>query len=86
MSEIYLVRHGETVFNMKGRYQGQLDSPLTEYGVEQVSDVAHMFHVIVHDVSRMKVISGSLRRCCRLISLSGNKRFSLAKRDVGRRL
>ena len=62
MSEIYLVRHGETVFNMKGRYQGQLDSPLTEYGVEQVSDVAHMLRVTVHDVSRMKVISSPLGR------------------------
>ena len=62
MSEIYLVRHGETVFNMKGRYQGQLDSPLTEYGVEQVSDVAHMLRVNVHDMSRMKVISSPLGR------------------------
>ncbi len=62
MSEIYLVRHGETVFNMKGRYQGQLDSPLTEYGVEQVSEVAHMLRVTVHDVSRMKVIASPLGR------------------------
>ncbi|HBJ00173.1 MAG TPA: histidine phosphatase family protein, partial [Lysinibacillus sp.] len=33
---IYLLRHGETEFNTQGRYQGQLDSPLTELGREQV--------------------------------------------------
>ncbi|HBS45939.1 MAG TPA: hypothetical protein DEA91_18360 [Paenibacillus sp.] len=29
---IFLMRHGETVFNTQGRYQGQLDSPLTDLG------------------------------------------------------
>lgn len=32
---IYLFRHGETVWNVERRYQGQQDSPLTERGVEQ---------------------------------------------------
>jgi probable phosphoglycerate mutase len=32
---IYLVRHGETHWNVEGRIQGQLDSELTERGVEQ---------------------------------------------------
>lgn len=29
---IYLLRHGQTEFNIEGRYQGQSDSPLTELG------------------------------------------------------
>lgn len=33
--QIYLVRHGETVWNAEGRFQGQLDSPLTRRGREQ---------------------------------------------------
>jgi broad specificity phosphatase PhoE len=32
---IYVVRHGETVWNVEGRRQGSLDSPLTPRGVEQ---------------------------------------------------
>lgn len=33
--EIYLVRHGETEWNAAGRFQGKLDSRLTERGVAQ---------------------------------------------------
>jgi broad specificity phosphatase PhoE len=36
MQEIYLLRHGETVWNSEGRYQGNLDSPLTTKGRNQV--------------------------------------------------
>ena len=32
---IYLIRHGETTWNLIGRRQGHLDSPLTERGVAQ---------------------------------------------------
>ncbi|WP_246669691.1 histidine phosphatase family protein [Agrobacterium sp. B1(2019)] len=39
---IYLLRHGETVWNSLGRFQGQLDSPLTQRGIEQTDHVAHL--------------------------------------------
>jgi len=32
---ILLARHGETLFNVEGRWQGQSDSPLTERGLAQ---------------------------------------------------
>ena len=32
---LYLMRHGETVFNVQERIQGWVDSPLTERGIEQ---------------------------------------------------
>jgi probable phosphoglycerate mutase len=33
------IRHGETVFNVEKRYQGHIDSPLTETGRDQVSSL-----------------------------------------------
>lgn len=35
--KIYLVRHGETVWNVENRIQGHLDSPVTEVGIRQIS-------------------------------------------------
>jgi probable phosphoglycerate mutase len=37
---ILLVRHGETVYNVEGRWQGQSDSPLTERGRAQARELA----------------------------------------------
>lgn len=37
---IYLLRHGETVWNTLGRFQGQKDSPLTQRGLLQADQVA----------------------------------------------
>jgi broad specificity phosphatase PhoE len=35
MTTLYLIRHGETSWNVEGRYQGQFDPPLTEWGLQQ---------------------------------------------------
>ncbi len=40
MEEVYLVRHGETEWNLTGRRQGQLDSPLSESGMMEVQRTA----------------------------------------------
>jgi broad specificity phosphatase PhoE len=37
---ILLTRHGETIFNVEGRWQGQSDSPLTERGRAQARELA----------------------------------------------
>jgi len=40
MPRLYLVRHGETHYNLEGRIQGQLDSDLTELGTRQAEAIA----------------------------------------------
>lgn len=35
MRKLFLVRHGQTLFNLRGKTQGWCDSPLTELGIEQ---------------------------------------------------
>ena len=39
MLEIYIVRHGKTLFNQKDMVQGACDSPLTQEGVIQAKNV-----------------------------------------------
>lgn len=44
---IYLVRHGQTEFNLAGRYQGGLDSPLTALGEAQARAVGETLRGLV---------------------------------------
>ncbi len=38
MKTIYLMRHGQTLFNVMDVNQGQCDSPLTELGIQQAKN------------------------------------------------
>jgi len=40
MTILFLIRHGETPWNVEGRYQGQLDPVLTEKGQQQAESTA----------------------------------------------
>lgn len=44
--KIYLVRHGQTLFNAKGRVQGWCDSPLTKEGMAQALALSKSLHSI----------------------------------------
>jgi probable phosphoglycerate mutase len=53
-AEVYLVRHGETEWNARGRYQGKLDSRLTHRGRKQACDAGrHLSQLLAgrHDVA-----------------------------------
>ena len=40
MTKFYIVRHGQTDYNKKHRFQGRSDVPLNEVGVEQAKKIA----------------------------------------------
>lgn len=50
MTHFYIIRHGETVFNRKGRIQGWCDSPLTDLGVSQAKQLGKELKNILFDV------------------------------------
>lgn len=58
MTRIILVRHGETDWNVEGRYQGQEDRPLSSLGLEQAELLAkslrnlHIDHCISSPLQR----------------------------------
>jgi len=39
-TKLIIIRHGETLWNVEGKKQGQLDSPLTSLGIEQAKALA----------------------------------------------
>jgi len=64
-----LVRHGETEWNLEGRYQGGLDSPLTERGVAQAHAIGRLLGTLPEAVSAAIVASplGRARRTAEII-------------------
>ena len=43
MYKLYLVRHGETYWNVENRIQGQIETDLTPKGTEQANWLAQYF-------------------------------------------
>ncbi|WP_297280746.1 histidine phosphatase family protein [uncultured Anaerococcus sp.] len=60
MRKLYLVRHGQTLFNLRHKTQGRCDSPLTELGIKQ-AEVTRTFF-IDNNISIDEVYSSTSER------------------------
>jgi len=58
---IYLLRHGQTEWNVEGRYQGQLNSPLTSLGREQAKQNALKLQKYLN-INEVKLFASPLGR------------------------
>lgn len=67
MKRLYLLRHGQTEFNVKKLVQGRCDSPLTDLGRKQAGMAAAWLKA--HDVVPDKVVSSPLGRAMDTASL-----------------
>ena len=59
---LYLLRHGETVFNVASRFQGQNDSPLTKNGAQQALGNALKLSQLVPNIDQIHFVSSPLGR------------------------
>lgn len=67
MKRLYLLRHGQTEFNVKKLVQGRCDSPLTDLGRQQARAAAAWLKA--HSVVPDKVVSSPLGRAMDTASL-----------------
>lgn len=67
MKKLYLLRHGQTEFNVKKLVQGRCDSPLTDLGRKQAGMAAAWLKS--HDVVPDKAVSSPLGRAVDTASL-----------------
>lgn len=63
MTRIILVRHGETTWNIEGRYQGQEDTPLSEKGLRQGRLLAEGLRNVQIDVAIASPLQRSFKTC-----------------------
>lgn len=59
LTRFVLVRHGETNWNREGRYQGQIDTPLSAFGLEQGRKVAAALKEVPIDICYASPLSRS---------------------------
>ena len=75
MKRLYLLRHGQTEFNVKKLVQGRCDSPLTDLGRKQAGKAAAWLKD--HDVVPDKVVSSPLGRAMDTASLVATELLGL---------
>lgn len=59
---IYLVRHGETIWNVIGRQQGHLNSPLTQRGINQAQAAGRLLRKQLPEASQVAIETSPLER------------------------
>jgi len=87
MKQIYVIRHGQTEWNLARRMQGRLDSPLTQEGMEQ----AHGHGALLKSLDPVNTMyvspSGRTRETAYIINSHVRARVeyvdALLERDVG---
>ncbi len=59
---LYLLRHGETEFNVEGRYQGQRDTALTPRGRDQARAHGALLKTLIAEPESWRVVASPLGR------------------------
>jgi broad specificity phosphatase PhoE len=85
---LLLVRHGETVWNREGRFQGQIDIPLSDQGRAQARALRVRLETAAHahlfDDAHTAVVTSDLRRAYETaeIAFGGGGRLLHVRREL----
>lgn len=66
---IFLVRHGETDWNLAGRLQGSQDIPLNDLGREQAAQSARVVERLAGDIGPLAYVASPLGRATQTMSI-----------------
>ena len=77
---IYIVRHGQTDWNLEGRYQGRIDIELNEKGIEQAEKIKEELKGLNFD----KVFSSPLKRAYKTAQIITDKEIITDERIIER--
>lgn len=61
-TEVWFIRHGETIWNAEHRLQGQEDIELNDKGIEQASMLGKSLEPFFHNPSQPIIYSSDLKR------------------------
>ena len=77
MKKLYLMRHGETLFNDQHKIQGWCDSPLTAQGKQQALQAKKYFNE--HHITFDHAYSSTSERCCDTLELITDQAYTRLK-------
>ena len=77
--KLYIVRHGETQWNVEKRFQGQTDSDLTEKGKEKVGKTGEELKNILFDAVYTSELGRAVKSAEIILSKNINKKNKLQK-------
>lgn len=76
---VFLVRHGETPWNAEGRYQGQIDIPLSATGEQQARALWKRLEAVSID----RAVASPLRRARQTAQIALGERAGMLSLDAG---
>ena len=77
---IYIVRHGQTDWNLIGKYQGRIDVELNEKGITQAKEIKEQLKKVKFD----KVFSSPLKRAYKTAQIITNNPIIIDERIIER--
>jgi len=78
LSNLYLMRHGETAWSLSGQHTGRTDIPLTEQGEQDARGLAERLHAVEFG----RVFTSPLQRARRTCELAGLGDFAEIEPDL----